>query len=398
MVKHEQLAAVAAGHQLLFAGYAETPTEGVILTKGAKVVYVSHEIDGEGLDIVVEADNPKFNPKVRPSAKNPAKVEVHLFENEVDFVEAPAAKGRTKAPAKAATKEEAPATTAPKGRAKAPAKAAAKTEEAPATTAPKGRAKAPAKTEEAPATKGRAKTSVKAETKAPAKEEVYTPDVDALKTEDQEVLALVNGAGSVEDLVHVAIDTINESMNNDYTLGGLIHHMRLSGSFVNYGEEGKYSKANGGFKAFCEEVLDFSYRKAKYFSNIYYQFNKLGIAGNKVAEIGWTKAMKIAEAASMGDTDENALAITKADATKLIALAKKSTVDELDDHIKTQYRKPNTTTSEKFKKIPFSLPDARASIILNHIESAKDMFETDSRDEAIARIIEDWADQNVGEA
>lgn len=395
MVKHEQLAAVAAGHQLLFAGYAETPTEGVILTKGAKVVYVSHEIDGEGLDILVEADNPKFNPKIRPSAKNPAKVEVHLFENEVDFVEAPAAKGRAKAPAKAAAKEEAPATTAPKGRAKAPAKAAAKTEEAPAA---KGRAKTPAKAaakEEAPAAKGRA---AKAETKAPAKEEVYTPDVDALKTEDQEVLALVNGAGSVEDLVHVAIDTINESMNNDYTLGGLIHHMRLSGSFVNYGAEGKYSKANGGFKAFCEEVLDFSYRKAKYFSNIYYQFNKLGIAGNKVAEIGWTKAMKIAEAASMGDTDENALAITKADATKLIALAKKSTVDELDDHIKTQYRKPNTVTTEKFKKIPFALPDARASIILNHIESAKEMFETESRDEAIARIIEDWADQNVGEA
>lgn len=401
MVKSEDL---KVGLVLVFTGYAQEVPEGnLALAAGTKVTYVSHVPDGDGMDITVEAENPNFNAKQRPSAKNPAKVQVHVWENEVEL-DAPkvAAKSRTKAaPAAAAGKSAAATKPATAGKPATRTKAAATEVPATKATVRRGAKDAPATDEKAEA---KAKLAAEKAAKAAAKEaaknepEVYVPDVDVLKGEDAEVLAIVNGSKDVDELVGIAIDTITESMNSDYTLGGIIYHLRLSGAFVNYGGDGKYSKANGGFKAFCEKELDFSYRKATYFSNIYFQFNKLGIASDKVQQIGWTKAMKIAEAASMGDSaDENAKPISKADAAKLITMAKKATVEELDEHIKTQYRHA-ATPSEKFKKIPFSLPDARASIILNHIETAKEMYETESRDEAIARIIEAWADDNVGEA
>lgn len=381
-------AQLTAGLMLAFAGYADgEPADGIIIPVGAELKYVSHEVGEDSeLDIVCEMANPKYDKAKRPNAKTNAKtVLVNVWDDEVKVAgeEAPVStrtKGKGKTAAKTAEKP------AGKGKAATKGKPAAK-------TSTKADTQAAAVKEAAKEKAAKEKAAAKeAAAKAKAEADKYVPEWEPLKDEDTEIAEIVAAS---EDLVDLAIDTIEDRGALDYRLGGILYNLARSGAFMDHGEEGKYA-GKSGFKNFCDEVLEVGSRKAYYLINIYVQFNKLGIAGNVVAEIGWTKAKSIAETSAMAEKDPE-IKFNKTEANKLVKLARKgdTTVRSLDDHIKETYRSGATPT-EKFTTIKCSMPATRGSALLEIIETAKEQFGIDDTSEAVARIIEDWGQELAG--
>lgn len=360
---------LAKGTEITFVKYAEgEPTDGVILKKGDALTVVSAEETQDGIiDVVAELPNPDFNAKKKVSKANAKTVQVNLWDDEIALAEA-APKTKTKG----------------KTRAKPRSKAATEevSEEKPATK--KAATKKPAAKKAA--AKKPAKEKAAAKAKEPAAPAPYVPEWEALKTEDAEITALVEEAG--EGLLDLVKETVEDRGSMDYRLGGLLYHIALDGTFEAEGEEYVGAK---GFTKYCEEVLEIGYRKAKYLVNIYYQFNKLGIAGEKVAKIGWTKARAIAETASIAESDE-AVSFTKKDANALVKMASSpdTTVKSLDEHIKATYRSGDAV-KEKFLNIKISVPEIRGTQLLDIIEAAKEQFETEDTSEAVAKILEEWS-------
>lgn len=389
MAKKQQ-AAYKVGDQVTFKGYAEeVPEEEQSLVEGEsyEVVEVGEE------SVVLQLDNPDFNPKKKESDDNPRLIQVDAFFDEVEAVaeeaeEKPAAK--TKAPAKTAAKP------AAKGKAKeadadddaggdddGDDDADEEQEEKPAA---KGKAKAaPAKTKAAPAkaapAKGKAKADPKAKAKAkPAKEEKEEIDeseiLPALETEDEEIVELVNGA---EDLVALAQELTEDSAALDYKLGGVLYHTRLGKA---YQEVDKKYAVKGGWQLFIDEQLPgLGYRKAMHLIDIYYKFNLFGIDSAKVAELGWTKCSKIAQV------------MTEDNAEELVELAAESSVADLSATIQESYKEVGGEKGDKRKKIAFKfrLWDDQAEGVKLVLETVSKSMGFKDPSDAFEHVIMEWA-------
>src|SRR5471030_2711447 len=195
------------GSAIRFVGYGpDVPVEAQIptLVPGVELVVKGLEKDAGGATLlVVDCENPDFDETLEEHPQDNARIiETDVAVSEVELIEAAA-------PAKTAAKA------APAKAAAAPAKAAA---------AP---AKAPAKAAAAPA-KAPAKTAVaKFATPAPAETEEVS-DLPDLDQEDADVAALV--AENV-DLIGTAQEMEAENAKNEYRLGGLLYHIKKSGSY-----------------------------------------------------------------------------------------------------------------------------------------------------------------------
>jgi hypothetical protein len=290
-------------------------------------------------------------------------------DGEEEEEEVPAPKAKAKAPAKAPAKKA--AAKAPANKAATKGKAAAEEEEAP--TKAKGKTKAKAKA--APA---------KAPAKAKAKEEEEDEDLKGLiilteEEEDSEILELV---GEAEDLCELAHDMAEESAAQDYRLGGVLYHVQVTKAYKALDE--RYEE-KGGFALYIQEQLGLGYRKAMYLVEIYTKFNKYGISGEKVAEIGWTKAQVIASAMQQDNAEE------------LIELAEANTVEDLKDTIKESYSNKPGEKGEPVKRVTFKfrlLEDA-GQVIRGYVEEAKEQLGVEKDDEAFEHIISEWAQEHL---
>lgn len=380
--------------QVTFKGYAEdVPEEEQLLVEGE--TYTVAEVNDKEKSLAVSIDNPDFNAKKKESDSNPKTILVDVFFDEVDLAdedgedededeaaeEAPKAKAKTKAaakpaPAKSKAKDEDEAEDedgdgdgddedaaeeAPKAKTKAkaaPAKAAAKTKE-----------------KAAPA-KGKAKADPKAKAKGKAKDE-KEEEADAfpaLETEDEEILALIDGA----DVLELAEELVEDSAALDYKLGGVLYHVRLSKA---YQDLDPAYKENGGFGLYVKDKLNIEYRKAMYLIDIYYKFNLFGIDASKVQELGWTKCSKIAAVM----TDDNA--------EELVELAEKSSVSELNDTIKESYKEVGGTKGEKRRKVAFKfrLWEDQASAVEETIKATAESMGFKDLSDAFEHIVMEWA-------
>ena len=390
----KQASAYSKGDQVTFKGYADdVPEDEQLLTEGESYEVV--DVNDEEGSVVLQLDNPDFNPKKKESDDNPRLIQVDAFFDEVEITteDEPEEEAPAKTKGKAAAAKAAPAKAAPKGKAKAEEEEQdEEQDEEPEAEAPKAKGKAaPAKAaaKAAPAkaapAKGKAKADPKAKAKAkakakPAKEEKEEVDeseaLPALENEDEEIVELVNEA---DDLVALAQELTEDSAALDYKLGGVLYHTRLGKA---YQEVDKRYAAKGGWQLFIDEQLPgLGYRKAMHLIDIYYKFNLFGIDAAKVAELGWTKCSKIAQVM----TEENA--------EELVELAAESSVADLSATIQESYKEVGGEKGEKRKKIVFKfrLWDDQAEgvkQVLAHVCTAMG-FKDES--DAFEHVLMEWA-------
>lgn len=426
---------VKKGDKVVFKGYEETPEDGAdLLVEGNE--YEVAEVNKEDGSVAVIVDNPDFNPKKKESESNARTILTDIFFEELELPKGSKAKPAAKTPAKGKAKAEEPEDDAdeegeedadgedeaeeepePKAKTKAPAKTAAKAapakgkakpkaeepedepeegdegedgdEEEPApkkAAAKKAPAKAAAKT---PAKKAAAesKAPVKSKAKAKAKEEEAEESDDPYgdldeEQEDQEILGLVNDA---EDILELARETVEETSALEYKLGGVLFHVRKSGAYKELDE--RYAE-KGGFALYLLEQLNIEYRKAMYLVDIYYKWNKFGLEPEKVAQIGWAKAAKIA---AVMDEDT---------AEELIELAENNTVADLVDHIKTTYKEVGGTKGEKkvIKLFKFKLAESAGIAVEEVLQSVAAGMGLKNLDEAFEHIVMEWSTEHPIEA
>lgn len=377
---------VKKGDKVIFKGYEETPEDGAdLLVEGNE--YEVAEVNKEDGSVAVIVDNPDFNPKKKESESNARTILTDIFFEELELPKGSKAKTAAKAaPAKgkAKPKAEEPEDEPEEGdegedgdeEEPAPKKAAAK----------KAPAKAAAKT---PAKKAAAKSKapVKSKAKAKAKEEEAEESDDPYgdldeEQEDQEILGLVNDA---EDILELARETVEETSALEYKLGGVLFHVRKSGAYKELDE--RYAE-KGGFALYLLEQLNIEYRKAMYLVDIYYKWNKFGLEPEKVAQIGWAKAAKIA---AVMDEDT---------AEELIELAENNTVADLVDHIKTTYKEVGGTKGEKkvIKLFKFKLAESAGIAVEEVLQSVAAGMGLKNLDEAFEHIVMEWSTEHPIEA
>lgn len=385
------------GQMATFKGYSETPEDGQdFLVEGQE--YEIAEVNEDESSVAVVADNPDFNPKKKANDEtNPKTILVDVFFEELEEPEGedePAAKTKGKAAAKAAPAKGTGKVVPLKGKAAAeeveeveeveeaeeaeaaPAKGKASAKAAPA----KGKAaakSAPAKGKAAPA-KGKGKAAAKTEDSETA--DPYG-DLDE-ESEDQEILGLVNES---EDILELAKEVVEESAALEYRLGGVLFHVRKSKA---YEELDNRYKEKGGFSVYLLEHLNIEYRKAMYLIDIYYKWNKFGLEPEKVAQIGWAKAAKIAAV------------MTEETAEELVKLAEENTVADLVENIKTSYKEVGGVKGDKkkLKLFKFKLFESQADAVEEVLASVMSAMNFKNLDEAFEHIVMEWATEHPVEA
>lgn len=353
------------GTAVTFLGYSDT--EGMeeaemILDEGTEGTIV--EINKKDEIYVLEVPNPDFDDSKRASAKsNPKTIRADAFFEEVEVAgEEAEEQEEEKAPAKKATTKK---------------KAAAKKK----ATPPKGRA--------TPKKKAAAKAKPAEEEET---EEDNAPTVDAdgrafLEDEDPEVLGLVEGISN-EELLELAHEKVEEASTADYTLGGILYHVRLTGAYQDVKEE--YGD-KGGFELYINEELGMEYRKAMYLIDIYYKFNQYGIGSEVVADIGWTKASQIARVMNEDNADA------------LIEVAQSSTVADLKDAIREDFtiedkgtgKKTATTPAKKKVTFKFRLFEDQAGPVEQYLSQAQDALGLSDLNQAFEYVVSEWASEHL---
>lgn len=257
---------------------------------------------------------------------------------------------------------------------KAPAKKAA-AKKAPAKKAPAKKAAS----KKADAKKAPAKAAPKEEADSDLKNVIILEEGE----EDEEILALVEES---DDICDLAQDLSEESAQCDYKLGGVLYHILTTKAFKEVSED--YNVERGGFDLYVQNELNLGSRKAYYLVDIYAKFNKYGIEGSKVTDIGWTKAQVIASAMDADNAEE------------LIDLAsdKKNTVQDLKDTIKESYAvKAPGTKAELVRRTTFKfrlLEDA-GQAVTGYLEQAQEQLGVEDKDAAFEHIVSEWAQEHL---
>ncbi len=368
---------IAKGDKVKFVGFAEDEIpengENLIEDEIYEVFKVSEE--GDDTSYFLQVDNPEFDASKKATKKNPEFVYVNVFEDEVAAVEDDEEETEEEVEEdeteEETEEEEAPA---PKAK-KAPAKKAAAKKE---TTKAKPGRKAKAKTEEAAAPKKRGRPA-----KVKTEEEEGDPDLKGLTIlerdeEDEDILAMVEDG----DVLELAKELVAESTTTEYRLGGILYHVRVSKVYKEL--DPSYAEI-GGLQLYIQEQLGMEYRKAMYLVDIYTKFSKAGIHGDRVGEIGWTKAKEIARVVN----EENADALLEA--------ASESTVNELKETIKESYSRDGKETRPVVKKTTFKfrLVAENGEAIEDYLLQAQEMLGHAKLDETFEHIVTEWATEHL---
>lgn len=365
------------GQTVRFMGYgADVEEADQILVEGETyevIGFTEAEGDDPGGDPIVSIENPDFNPKKKEHPEtNPKTLDVQVFAEEVELVTDEAEAEPEPEPAKPA-KAAKPAAT--KGKAEAaPAK--------PAATKGKAEKAAPAKAVPAKV----AKALKNAPPEVEDEEEVSHDILDTvLENEDAEVMALVEGS---DDLIATAQELDSRAAATEYQFGGILYHIRKEKAYLKV-DGGEAYAEKGGFEKFLQEFFNIEYRKAMYLIKIYIGFNVAGIenAAETVAEMGWTKASKIAPLMMVeGQKPE-----------ELIELAKTSTVSDLSTAIMDSKRIGGSPGTAKARlTLRFRFFEEEASTVNAILEAAKEQLTLKDIGEALSHIVQEWAQEHGG--
>lgn len=187
-----------------------------------------------------------------------------------------------------------------------------------------------------------------------------------------------------------------ERDRSQFTLGGLLHHIRRNKSYERI--EDKKGKpiyvGREGFAKYCEDRLNLKYRKAMALADIYVTFVSVGITEDRVAEVGWSKAWKISRH------------ITAKNAERLLKFASGHTVVELDEFIETKILAAGESSErganskarggQSVTRYAFTVPgDIGKNVITQALTLAADKIREDGKEEpsqsqAFAALATEW--------
>ena len=189
---------------------------------------------------------------------------------------------------------------------------------------------------------------------------------------------------------------LSEQDRNQFTLGGLLHHIRRTKAYERILDKKNKPVYVGkeGFAKYCEDRLGLKYRKAMALADIYVTFVSVGIDEQQVANIGWSKAWKVSRH------------VTEKNSARLLKYAAEHSVTELDEYIVTKIvatgdsserganmkqRGMGTVTAFRF-----TVPgDVGKNVITQALDLAKDKIREDGKEDpsdsqAFAAMATEW--------
>ena len=365
---------IAIGTEVLFKGYGELEEgQEAILTEGETVRVIGYSADTENYMVeAVEGDD--------EAVDNVFEDELEAMPEEEQAEEAPAEKPKRtrKAPAKTAAKKAPAKTAAKKAPAKAKAEEAEQTEEAPAKKT--STRKAPAKTKAASAkakapTKQAEKPAAKTKAGEKAGGVVVMPAIEGLVTDHDKA---INSAVELAGAINERTEQLEQSK---FHLGGVLCVIKAEGIFEEEGFE--------SIEAFCTEKLGLKDRSCQTYMQVYTSLTAAGVTEKEIEGVGISKLRTVAGV------------IEKGNRRNLIAKAKKSSRDDLVEHVK-EIRKGKVSANDpeaaKFKKLPaLKLFSDQATAVEGLLEEAMKKYQTDSMAEALYYMAVDWGQAQEAE-
>ena len=144
----------------------------------------------------------------------------------------------------------------------------------------------------------------------------------------------------------------------------------------------------GTFREYCEQELEIGYHKATYFMDIWDKVKTLELPKGKVTKLGWTRMKDIAAV------------VTKENAEELLEKASHMSSRELTETVKTM-RKSDTTKKDKGVPVTVTfsvkMGESEHRVVLDAIEEAKKLLETDQTTLALETICSDWMEAKGGQ-
>ncbi len=374
------------GQSVTFTGFTaenedEYPDNFELLEEGEvyEVAQVSTSDDNETA-FLLRVDNPDFDDSKRQSKANPSHILVDVFDDEIE--DAPEEE-EDEGEEEELEEDEAEDEEEDEEDEEEEDEEDEEEEEAPK---PRGKKKAASK-KKVSKKKGKKKaTKKKLATRADDEEqEEVDPDLKDMiilteDEEDEEILALVNASDNV---VELAQEYCEEAMATDYKLGGILYHVKVSKAYKTV-NKGAYS-GKGGWADFVSNELNLEYRKAQYLVDIYAKFNKYGIGGEKVAELGWTKSAQVSRVMTADNAEE------------LIALADESSVEDLKDTVRESYTTKGAVNGERVRRITlkYRLAEEQGQIIAEYMAAASESLGYENPAETFQHIITEWAEEHL---
>lgn len=346
-----------------------------ILNKGAKVVVISVDPDGNDFAYTVqtEGDDP---------------FQTVLFEMELSPFPEEKPQPRRKAKATEEESAEKPATKAaakPKPALDEDASEEERFDEEVATEGddsetvssklkrgPKPKTKPKAKEKEVPAKKEPVKQESATEAEGQAPEVINTAEVaQILHKSGNDPLAAAKA-------VKEAID------DNFFTLGGVLAHVQRTRSYLNFvDQEGnKPYVGKEGFIKYCDEQLDISYRKAYFLISIYRKVTEKGLDGKLLIKLGWAKAAQLADYINAENEEY------------LVSYASEHTLEQVKDYVK-QVREGNGEAGNAGERVTktvfrFSLVEDKGKTVADALEVAGQECGSDDINERFHYIVSQW--------
>lgn len=383
-------AAFKKGQEVVFTGFtAETEEEypdNAELLEQDEVYEIASVTESEDNETayLLRAENPDFDEDKRETKANPSHILVDVFADEIsgDVPESEEEEDEDEEEYEGDEEEE---------------EDEDEDEEDEEEEKPAPRSKKKTKKKTVSKKKGKKKASSKKKTKKKSSkkkvstraddedEEEVDPDLKDMiilteEEEDEEILALVNEA---DDVVELAQEYAEEAMATDYKLGGILYHVKISKAYKDV-NKGAYA-GKGGWADFVSNELNLEYRKAQYLVDIYAKFNKYGIGGDKVAELGWTKAAQVSRVMSQDN------------AAELVELAESSSVEDLKDTVRESYTVKGATPGERVKRITlkYRLAEEAGQIIAEYMNAAAESLGLDNPSEVFQHVITEWAEEHL---
>lgn len=378
---------LAIGDTVTFLDYAEAQ-ESPSLVAGESVIVVTIDLVDQSVTVKpadgrVAVDTAFDNEITLPAGIHFPKAPVPASAAKAGKITSKAGKASKQAELSG---EDGPLTSAEK---KAAAKANAPTAEQKAETKAAEKAAASVAKEAAKEAEKIAKAAEKAVAKAAsdsAKSEaaklkaVAAPTGPAPQTfEDSEsVMRLLEG----QDALDAAKSLIEQKEQTYFDLGGVLYHIHRDEPYRQIGYDGKR-----GFSDYLLKELDMGYRKAMDLISIYKKFRELGVSDARLAEIGWSKAKKLANVVTPENFDE------------LVDVAKNNSRDQLEAVLSQRFESAGdgtVGTRVSKTKFSFSLFEDQAADITRALDAAKMAANTEDMNQALHYALVEWTQTAEG--
>lgn len=351
------------GARVIFNGYGELEEgQQEILTEGNVLVVTGYSAETENY-MVEDAEDANI-------VDNVFEEELTEAPAEEEAAPAPAEKPKRSRAAKPAAAKPAADKATEAAQAKAPAKTTAKGKGKGKTTKP---ATKPAAAETAPATEAAAAEAPKTTTRTATKPET-TGGLVVMSAIADYVGDHETAIASASTLASAINERTEQLEQSKFQLGGVLLYIKQEEAYTEAGFE--------SINAFCEERLGLKDRSCETYMQVYSALTAAGVTEKEIEGIGISKLRTVAGI------------IDKGNRRSLIAKAKKSSRDDLVEHVKeirkgtTSATDPNATT---YKKLPaLKLPEDQATLVEAGLDEAMKRFSTESMAVALYHIVSEW--------